>query len=60
MYCCPVCHSVFSVPYQTKGGGRTNWVYSVCQKRRKIYCCSYHCFRMMQRMQRQEGEKIEA
>lgn len=34
----------FAVPYQTRGGGRTNWVYSVRQKRRKIYYCSYHCF----------------
>lgn len=57
MYRCPVCHEIFAVPYQTRGGGRTNWVYSVRQKRRKIYYCSYHCFREMQKMT--EG-KVEA
>lgn len=57
IYRCPVCHEIFAVPYQTRGGGRTNWVYSVRQKRRKIYYCSYHCFREMQKMT--EG-KVEA
>lgn len=32
IYRCPVCHEIFAVPYQTRGGGRTNWVYSVRQK----------------------------
>ena len=58
MYCCPVCHGIFAVPYQTKGGGRTHWVYCARQQRRKIYYCSYHCFRKMQKVT-EEGKMYD-
>ncbi len=40
-YICPHCRNLFLVPFQTKGGGKTHWVY----KRHKVYYCSYHCYR---------------
>lgn len=44
LYLCPICHKSFLVPFQTKGGGKTHWVYCLYKERRKIYLCSYHCF----------------
>uniref|UniRef100_UPI00405766F2 hypothetical protein n=1 Tax=Acetatifactor sp. TaxID=1872090 RepID=UPI00405766F2 len=44
MYRCPVCDKDFFVPFQTKGGGRTNWVYKRRKKKKSIYYCSYHCY----------------
>lgn len=43
-YICPVCRKNFFVPFQTKGGGKTNWVYKIKQNRKNIYLCSYSCF----------------
>lgn len=44
MYRCPVCRRLFLIPFQSKGGGRTHWVYQRQSGRRKIYYCSYHCY----------------
>ena len=45
-YTCPVCKRYFLVPYQTKGGGHTKWVYKLTDRtnRKLLYYCSYHCF----------------
>lgn len=43
-YICPRCGKEFLVPFQTRGGGKTTWVYQRHCKRKKIYYCSYHCF----------------
>lgn len=43
-YRCPVCKKNFLIPFQTKGGGKTHWVYKVRRNRKLIYMCSYRCF----------------
>lgn len=43
-YICPVCGRLFLVPFQTKGGGHTEWVYVLWNRRKKKYLCSYRCF----------------
>lgn len=55
-YICPICHSYFLVPYQTKGGGHTKWVYRLRDSRKHLYYCSYHCFDMAKKeMKRNDG-----
>lgn len=44
-YVCPVCGTLFLVPYQSKGGGRMQWVYRKRYKGKMAYFCSYHCFK---------------
>lgn len=44
-YICPHCGKLFMVPYQSKGGGKTQWVYRRKQDKRQTYYCSYHCLR---------------
>lgn len=55
-YICPVCGKTFSVPFQTKGGGRTKWTYARRKKNgRKEYLCTYSCTRIWD--ERKDGEK---
>ncbi len=44
-YICPVCQNRYQIPFQTKGGGRIQWVFKRKQKGKTIYYCSYHCFK---------------
>lgn len=44
-YVCPQCGRRFLVPYQTRGGGKTQWVFKLRgEARRTQYFCSYHCY----------------
>jgi len=43
-YICPQCGKLFLVPYQSKGGGRTQWVYRIRHAGVTSYFCSYHCY----------------
>lgn len=47
-YICPQCGKSFLVPYQSKGGGKTEWAYSRHNKKKKQYFCSYSCIRQAQ------------
>lgn len=42
-YVCPVCKKTFSVPFQTRGGGKTQWAYARWISGHKAYICSYSC-----------------
>lgn len=44
IYTCAVCKKNFLVPFQTRGGGHTQWVYVRKRNRKRIYCCSYKCY----------------
>lgn len=44
-YTCPVCGKQFLVPYQSKGGGRMQWVFRRRHKGKTDYYCSYHCYK---------------
>ena len=44
-YICPVCEKLFLVPFQSKGGGKTQWVYKRKKAGKIEYICSYHCFK---------------
>ena len=44
-YICPACSKLFLVPYQSKGGGRMQWVYRRKKAGKIEYFCSYHCFK---------------
>lgn len=41
---CALCKTSFLMPFQTRGGGKTEWVYTRKKGRKKIYYCSYKCF----------------
>lgn len=44
-YTCPQCGRHFLVPFQTRGGGKTQWVFKLYGEERKTqYFCSYHCY----------------
>ncbi len=44
-YCCPHCEKNFLVPFQTKGGGKTQWTYRRRKNKKTEYYCSYHCYK---------------
>lgn len=44
LYVCVWCKREFRVPFQTRGGGKTQWVYSRRKGKKKLYYCSYKCF----------------
>ena len=46
LYYCPICDQTFLVPFQSKGGGRTQWVYKRRRNKRMTYYCSYHCYKV--------------
>ena len=52
-YICPVCGKVFLVPFQSKGGGHTQWVFRKRVKNRFVYMCSYSCFNVSIEMRRE-------
>ena len=41
---CPWCGKKFYMPYQSRGGGRTQWTYKLRLGNRRYYYCSYTCF----------------
>ncbi len=43
-YVCPACGKYFFVPFQSKGGGKTQWAYRRRVKNRMLYFCSYGCY----------------
>lgn len=45
-YICPQCGRQFLVPFQTRGGGKTQWAYCVRKKRKKTFLCSYKCLNL--------------
>lgn len=57
---CPCCGSVFYVPYQSRGGGKTNWIYSVREGNKRIKLCSYHCYRDYKLLDLQGARKNKA
>lgn len=50
-YLCPCCRRTFLVPYQSRGGGRTEWVYRMRIKNKRVYLCSYRCFQELSDME---------
>lgn len=40
---CPWCGKKFYIPYQSKGGGRTQWTYKLRLGNKRYYYCSYSC-----------------
>lgn len=53
-YKCPCCGNIFYIPYQSRGGGRTYWVYNLRIGNRKIYMCSYHCHKQAEKLDNEE------
>lgn len=53
-YICPQCGRLFYVPRQTRGGGKTEWVYVAVIRRKKYYLCTYSCYTQFKK---QEGKK---
>lgn len=41
---CPWCGKKFYIPYQSRGGGRTQWVYKLRLGNLHYYYCGYTCF----------------
>lgn len=42
-YICPQCGKTFRIPFQTRGGGKTQWAYYGYEGKHKKYMCSYSC-----------------
>lgn len=57
-YICPVCGKIFYIPYQSKGGGRTNWVFKIRVGNKKYHLCSYSCHMNVINLSKEEKEKI--
>lgn len=60
---CICCGKTFSVPIQTRGGGRMEWSYMVRNKDtgKRVKVCSYSCTRKMEtaELHNKNGRKKE-